>query len=74
MRWWVPVCVLLLGVAAAGGRGRPRPVPAERVARALPGAVARRRDELYLPGWLRLPAMLRAIAPGLYRRLALRFG
>ncbi|MGW5255574.1 SDR family NAD(P)-dependent oxidoreductase [Streptomyces sp. NPDC004012] len=55
-------------------RSRPRPVPAERVADAVWRAAARGRDEIYVPGWLRLPARVRGAAPGLYRRLAARFG
>lgn len=55
-------------------RSRPRPVPAERVADAVRTAVARGRDEVYVPGWLRLPCRVRGAAPGLYRRLAARFG
>ncbi|MFF8726745.1 SDR family NAD(P)-dependent oxidoreductase [Streptomyces sp. NPDC015171] len=52
----------------------PRPVPAARVADAVWSAVLRGRDEVYVPGWLRLPALVRGAAPGLYRRLAARFG
>ncbi|MFJ5532864.1 SDR family NAD(P)-dependent oxidoreductase [Streptomyces sp. NPDC093261] len=55
-------------------RTRPRPVPAERVADAVWRAVVRGRDEVYVPGWLRLPARVRGVAPGLYRRLAARYG
>ncbi|MFJ7147396.1 SDR family NAD(P)-dependent oxidoreductase [Streptomyces sp. NPDC100445] len=55
-------------------RSWPRPVPAERVADAVWSAVAHGRDEVYVPGWLRLPARVRGAAPGLYRRLAGRFG
>lgn len=55
-------------------RSWPRPVPAERVADAVWGAVSRGRDEVYVPGWLRLPARVRGAAPGLYRRLAAVFG
>nr|WP_241266811.1 SDR family NAD(P)-dependent oxidoreductase [Streptomyces scabichelini] len=55
-------------------RARPRPVPAERVADAVWQAVTRNRDEVYVPGWLRLPARLHGAAPSLYRRLAARFG
>ncbi|MFF7188434.1 SDR family NAD(P)-dependent oxidoreductase [Streptomyces sp. NPDC008222] len=55
-------------------RSRPRPVPAERVADAVWRATVRGRDEIYVPGWLRLPARVRGAAPGLYRRLAARFG
>ncbi|MFJ8898558.1 SDR family NAD(P)-dependent oxidoreductase [Streptomyces sp. NPDC102359] len=55
-------------------RNRPRPVPPERVADAVWRAVSRGRDEIYVPGWLRLPARVRGAAPGLYRRLAATFG
>ncbi|MFG2161843.1 SDR family NAD(P)-dependent oxidoreductase [Streptomyces olivaceus] len=55
-------------------RSRPRPVPPERVAEAVRVAVARGRDEVYVPSWLRLPCRVRGAAPGLYRRLAARFG
>nr|WP_308404144.1 SDR family NAD(P)-dependent oxidoreductase [Streptomyces sp. ATCC 21386] len=55
-------------------RSRPRPVPPERVADAVWRAVARGKDEVYVPGWVRLPARLRGAAPALYRRLAARFG
>ncbi|MFJ8542255.1 SDR family NAD(P)-dependent oxidoreductase [Streptomyces sp. NPDC093586] len=55
-------------------RSRPRPVPAERVADAVRRAVVRGRDEVYVPGWLRLPCRVRGAAPGLYRRMASRFG
>ncbi|QLH26073.1 SDR family oxidoreductase [Streptomyces sp. Rer75] len=52
----------------------PRPMPPERVADAVWDAVARGRDEVYVPAWLRLPALVRGAAPGLYHRLAARFG
>lgn len=55
-------------------RAWPRPVSAERVADAVWAAVLHGRDEVYVPGWLRLPARVRGVAPGLYRRLAARFG
>ncbi|QTE02656.1 SDR family NAD(P)-dependent oxidoreductase [Streptomyces cyanogenus] len=55
-------------------RSWPRPVPVERVADAVCAAVLHGRDEVYVPGWLRLPARVRGAAPGLYRRLAARFG
>ncbi|MEV5459666.1 SDR family oxidoreductase [Streptomyces cellulosae] len=55
-------------------RNRPRPVPPERVADAVWRAVVRGRNEVYVPGWLRLPARVRGAAPGLYRRLAATFG
>ncbi|MEU8827680.1 SDR family NAD(P)-dependent oxidoreductase [Streptomyces sp. NPDC048636] len=55
-------------------RARPRPLPPERVADAVWDAVARGRDEVYVPAWLRLPALVHGVAPGLYHRLASRFG
>lgn len=55
-------------------RSMPRPVPPARVAAAICGAVRSRRDEVYVPGWLRLPCVVRAATPVLYRRLAERFG
>jgi len=55
-------------------RSRPRPMPPERVADAVWTAISRGRDEIYVPGWLRLPARVRGAAPALYRRLAARFG
>ncbi|MEW5352562.1 SDR family NAD(P)-dependent oxidoreductase [Streptomyces sp. 16-176A] len=55
-------------------RSRPKPVPAGRVADAVWEAVARGRDEVYVPGWTRVPGRVRGAAPALYRRLASRFG
>jgi uncharacterized protein len=55
-------------------RSVPRPVPPARVATAICEAVRSRRDEVYVPGWLRLPCVVRAATPTLYRRLAGRFG
>ena len=66
------------GFFAARGRpydrGRPRPVPAAEVARALVDAITHDRAEAWVPGWLRVAPAVRACAPGLYRRLAARFG
>jgi short-subunit dehydrogenase len=55
-------------------RGRPAPIPAERVARATLAAIEHRRAEVYVPAWMRLPARLQGAAPGLFRVLATRFG
>lgn len=55
-------------------RSSPRPMAAERVADAVCRAVRHGRDEVYVPGWLWLPARVRGTAPGLYRWLAARFG
>jgi short-subunit dehydrogenase len=66
------------GFFAARGRPydrrRPRPVPATDVARALVDGIAHDRAEVWVPGWLRVAPAVRALAPGLYRRLAARFG
>ncbi|NJQ02678.1 SDR family NAD(P)-dependent oxidoreductase [Streptomyces zingiberis] len=55
-------------------RARPRPVAPERAARAVLRAVEHGRPEVFVPAWLRVPARLRGAAPGLYGRLASRFG
>jgi short-subunit dehydrogenase len=55
-------------------RSVPRPVPAAQVARVLCQGVSRRRDDVYIPGWLRLPGVIRVAVPSLYRRMAVRFG
>jgi hypothetical protein len=51
----------------------PRPVSPEQVAAALIKGVSRDRAEVVVPGWLRLPIVLRACAPGAYWRLAVRW-
>ena len=55
-------------------RTRPRPMPADTVADAVVLAVERDRAEVWAPRWLRIAATVRALAPGAYRRLAVRFG
>jgi short-subunit dehydrogenase len=55
-------------------RSVPRPVPAAQVARELCEGASRYRDDVYIPGWLRLPGVIRSAAPSLYRRMAVRFG
>ncbi|WP_199432389.1 SDR family NAD(P)-dependent oxidoreductase [Qaidamihabitans albus] len=55
-------------------RRRPRPVPPERVAKALVRAAERGRAEVFVPSWLRLPARLRGLAPGPVDALQRRFG
>lgn len=55
-------------------RSWPRPVPAERVAEAVVGAVERDRAEVFVPRWMRLPARLSGAAPAVYRTLAGRYG
>ena len=55
-------------------RSRPRPIPAETVADAVVRAVERDRAEEWRPRWLRIAPTMRALAPGAFRRLAVRFG
>ena len=55
-------------------RRRPRPLPPEVVADTLVKGIAGGRAELYAPRWLRLPVVVRGTMPGVYRRMAARFG
>jgi short-subunit dehydrogenase len=55
-------------------RQRPKPVTADKVAGALVAAIVRDRAEVFVPAWLRLPARLHGLAPGLVYRLQRRFG
>jgi short-subunit dehydrogenase len=55
-------------------RKRPRPLPAADVAQALVDGIADDRAEIWIPRWLRVASAVRALAPGLYRRLSARFG
>jgi short-subunit dehydrogenase len=55
-------------------RKRPRPIPPGVVADAVVRTVQRDRAEAWAPGWLRIAPTVRALAPGAYRRLVLRFG
>ncbi len=55
-------------------RKRPRPIPADAVADAVVRAVASGRAEQWVPRWLRIAPTVRALAPGAYRRLVVRFG
>lgn len=55
-------------------RKRPRPIPADAVADAVVRAVERDRAEVWAPRWLRIAPTVRALAPGAFRRLAVRFG
>jgi short-subunit dehydrogenase len=52
----------------------PRPVPPEAVAAALLRAVQRDVAEVFVPGWLTVPARINGALPGLFHRLAARFG
>lgn len=53
-------------------RSVPRPIAPERVAAAVAHAVEHDRFEQTLPRWLRVAPIVRAIAPGLYRRSIVR--
>jgi short-subunit dehydrogenase len=52
----------------------PRPVPASVVADGIVRAVERGKAEVFVPRWLRFPARLRGVAPGLTDALQRRFG
>ncbi|MEU8922974.1 SDR family NAD(P)-dependent oxidoreductase [Kitasatospora sp. NPDC048545] len=55
-------------------RERPRPVSAERVADTVVATITTGRDRLYVPHWLGFPARVHGVAPGVFRRMASRFG
>ncbi len=55
-------------------RTRPRPLPAEPLARRIADAISSNRPLLVEPRWLELPLRLHGVAPGLYGALARRFG
>jgi short-subunit dehydrogenase len=55
-------------------RSVPRLIGPEKVAEAIVGAVERDLPEVFVPRWMGFPARLRGALPGLYRRLAGRFG
>ncbi len=55
-------------------RSVPRLIGPERVAEAIVDAVERDLPEVFVPRWMGFPARLRGALPGLYRRLAGRFG
>lgn len=52
----------------------PRPVSAERVARAIVASLERPRPIRYVPAWLVVAAGIRQLSPSLYRRIATRVG
>jgi NAD(P)-dependent dehydrogenase (short-subunit alcohol dehydrogenase family) len=56
------------------GRRRPAPLPSQKVANALVSAIERNQYMVFVPRWLGLPAWLHGAAPGVFRRLAGRFG
>lgn len=79
----VHVCTVLPGVVDTPffdrrgtpyDRGWPRPIPPERVADAILAALTGRRRQIFVPGWLGLPHRVHGALPGLFERLAGRFG
>lgn len=52
----------------------PRPLPPHIAAQTLVEAIENQRTEVFLPRWLRFPARLRGLAPGLTDALHRRFG
>ncbi|MFG3054842.1 SDR family NAD(P)-dependent oxidoreductase [Kitasatospora sp. NPDC048239] len=55
-------------------RERPRPVAVERVADAVLATITTSCDRPFVPRWLGLPARIHGAAPGVFRRMASRFG
>jgi short-subunit dehydrogenase len=55
-------------------RSFPRMRRPEAVAQAIVRAIERDRPDVFVPRWMAVPARLRGAVPGLYRRLAARFG
>ncbi|GAA2748689.1 SDR family NAD(P)-dependent oxidoreductase [Kitasatospora cinereorecta] len=55
-------------------RERPRPVSAEKIADTVVRTITTRTDRLFVPNWLAAPARFHGAAPGVFRRLAARFG
>lgn len=79
----VGVTLVTPGVVATGfferrgtpyDRGFPRPLPPERVAAAILDGIRRERAEVVVPRWLSIAPRVHGALPGLYRRLAGRFG
>jgi len=55
-------------------RSFPRMIKPEAVAAGIVRAIERDRADVFVPRWMAFPARLRGAVPGLYRRLAARFG
>jgi short-subunit dehydrogenase len=55
-------------------RRSPRPISADRVAGAIERAIRTGRPQIFVPGWMALPAWLRGVWPWLYRKGAGRLG
>lgn len=79
----VRICSVVPGAVDTGffdHRGRsyqrrfPRPVPAEAVAQALITGISSDKAEIWVPSWLRIASVVRALLPGAFRRLSARFG
>lgn len=79
----VHICVVLPGVVdtpffarrgAPYDRSWPRVIPAERVADAILAALTGHRRQIFVPAWLGLPGRVHGTVPGLFERLASRFG
>ena len=56
------------------GRSFPRLRKPEAVASGIVRAIERNRADVFVPRWMAFPARLQGAMPGLYRRLAARFG
>ena len=55
-------------------RRRPRPVPADRVARTIVAAIETGAPRFFVARWFAFPVRLQETLPGVYRTLAARFG
>jgi len=55
-------------------RSFPRPIRADRVARAIVRSIRKNHADVFVPGWMAFPAWLHGTWPTLYRRLAGRYG
>jgi short-subunit dehydrogenase len=55
-------------------RRSPKPVSPDRVAAAVVSAIETERAESFVPAWTRVAPAVRAVAPGPFRRLSLRYG